>query len=53
MLRGNHESYAMTDSLTYRNRVIRDYDGDVWVNNFLVDWSKNKIKVLKNLIFIF
>ena len=29
MLRGNHESNAMTDSLTYRNKVIRDYDGDV------------------------
>jgi hypothetical protein len=28
MLRGNHESSAMTEHFTFRDEVIRKYDGD-------------------------
>ena len=33
MLRGNHESSAMTEHFTFRDEVIRKYDGDESVYN--------------------
>ena len=37
MLRGNHESSAMTEHFTFRDEVIRKYDGDESVYNLFVE----------------
>jgi serine/threonine-protein phosphatase 2B catalytic subunit len=37
MLRGNHESSAMTEHFTFRDEVIKKYDGDESVYNLFVD----------------
>ena len=37
MLRGNHESRAMTEHFTFREEVLRKYDGDESVYEYFIE----------------
>ena len=41
MLRGNHESRAMTEHFTFREEVLRKYDGDVEIYELFMDCFDN------------
>ena len=47
MLRGNHESSAMKEYFTFKDEVIRKYDGDesvynLFVNDCKIQWNAQK-----------